>query len=137
MVKNWLGRKGLQFIDSLTNAEKDTCSTLEGLFKILTNKFRPQFNEIIKSQQGCKLKRGNGENAEEWMHRLWLSTIGCNYKELDRQLKKQFFHGLYDTNMLGEIIWELTKIHEMKKSLVKMCCPGQREPKHKELSLPS
>ena len=39
MVKNWLDRKDLQFIESLTEAEKDRCSTLEGLFKILTNKF--------------------------------------------------------------------------------------------------
>ena len=49
VVKNWLGRKGLQFIESLTHAEKDTCSILEGLFKILTSKFRLQFNEMIKS----------------------------------------------------------------------------------------
>ena len=41
MVKNWLGRKGLQFIDSLTEAGKDRCSTLEGISKILTNRFRP------------------------------------------------------------------------------------------------
>ena len=34
MVKNWLGRKGLKFIESLTSAEKDTCNTLEGLFKV-------------------------------------------------------------------------------------------------------
>ena len=32
MVKNWLVRKGLQLIESLTEAEKDRCSTLEGLF---------------------------------------------------------------------------------------------------------
>ena len=49
MVKNWLGRKALQFIEPLTEAEKDRCNTLEGLFKILTNKFRPQFNKTIKS----------------------------------------------------------------------------------------
>ena len=36
MVKNWLGRKDLEFIESLQEAEKDRCSTLEGLFKILT-----------------------------------------------------------------------------------------------------
>ena len=34
MVKDWLGRKGLQFIESLTEAEKDICSTLEVLFEI-------------------------------------------------------------------------------------------------------
>ena len=36
IVKHWLGRKGLQFIESLTNLGKDRCNTLEGLFKILT-----------------------------------------------------------------------------------------------------
>ena len=46
------------------------------------------------------------------MGRLWLSVIECNYKALDRQLKEQFIHGLNDTDMLGEIIRELTKIHE-------------------------
>ena len=31
--------------------EKETCNTLEGLFEALTNKFRPQYNETIKSLQ--------------------------------------------------------------------------------------
>ena len=74
MVKNWLGRKCLQFIESLPNAEKGTCSTLEGILKILTNMFRPQSNKIIKSLQFQKLTRQNRENAEEWMGRLWLTA---------------------------------------------------------------
>ena len=57
MVKDWLGRKGLQFIESLMSEEKDMCSTLEGLFKILTNKFRSYFNKTRKSLQFCKLSR--------------------------------------------------------------------------------
>ena len=36
IAKNWLGRKGLQFLESLTNEENVLCSTLEGLFKTLT-----------------------------------------------------------------------------------------------------
>ena len=43
--------------------------------------------------------------------RLRLSAIEFNYKELERQLKEQFIHGLNDTDMLGEITWELTKIN--------------------------
>ena len=43
MVKHWLGIKGLYFVESLTSEEKD----------ILTNKFRLQFNETIKSLQFC------------------------------------------------------------------------------------
>ena len=31
LVKNWLGRKGLHYIESLTEAEKQACSTLQGL----------------------------------------------------------------------------------------------------------
>ena len=46
------------------------------------------------------------------MGKLWLSAIECNYKEIGRQLKEQFIHGFNDTEMLGEIIKELTKICE-------------------------
>ena len=101
--KNWLCRKSLQFLELLTNAEKDTCSALLDLFKILANMFRPQFNQMIKLLQFCKLWIKDGENAEEWMGRLQLSAIECNYKQLDIQLKEQFIHGLNDTDMLGKI----------------------------------
>ena len=43
---------------------------------------------------------------------LQLSVIECDYKELDRQFKEQFIHGLNDTDLLAEIIQELTIIHE-------------------------
>ena len=66
------------------------CSTLEGLFRILTNKFKLQFNETIKLLQFHKLSRQDGKDPEEWMGRLRLSAIECNYKETDRQLKEQF-----------------------------------------------
>ena len=82
MIKNWLGRKGLQFLETLTNAEKVTCDTLEGLFNTLTSKFMPQFNETIKSLQFRKLCRNDGENVEEWMGRLSVAAIECNYQEV-------------------------------------------------------
>ena len=59
---------------------------------------------MTKLLQFCKLSRQDGENAEEWMGILWLSAIECNYKDLDRQLKEQFIHGLNETDILGEII---------------------------------
>ena len=65
MVKNWLGRKGLQFFEMLTNEERNTCGTLESLFETLSNKFRPQLNETIKSLQFQKVYRKDGENAEK------------------------------------------------------------------------
>ena len=40
VVKNWLGRKGLQYLETLTTAEKETCNTLEDLFETLSNKFK-------------------------------------------------------------------------------------------------
>ena len=58
------------------------------------------------------------------MGRLWLLAIECNYKEIYRQLKEQFIHGLNNTEMLGEIIKNLQKYMNTKKSPVKMCCPG-------------
>ena len=86
--------------------EKEKCNTIEGLCEILTNKFRPQFNKMINSLQFCKLSRQSGENAVEWMGRLKLGAIDCNYKEIDRQLKEQFIHGLNGIDILAEIIRE-------------------------------
>ena len=96
MVKIWLGRKGLQFLETLTNAEKMTSGTLGGLYNMLTSKFRPQFNETIKSMQFRKFCRNDGGNVEEWLERLRVTPIGCNYQEVDRQLKELFIHGLND-----------------------------------------
>ena len=39
---------------------------------------------------------------------LWVAAAEHNYRELDRQLKEQFIHGLNDRLMLDEIIRELT-----------------------------
>ena len=37
LVKDWLGRKGLQYLETLMTAEKEMCNTLEGLFETLIN----------------------------------------------------------------------------------------------------
>ena len=108
LVKNWLGRKGLQYLETLTTAEKETCNTLESLFEILFNKFKPQYNEMTKSLQFRKLYHYDDESMEEWMGRLHIAAVECNYLEVDRQLKEQFIHGLNDKHMLEEIIKELT-----------------------------
>ena len=41
-----------------------------------------------------------------------MRAIECNYKEVDRQLKEQFIHRLNDSEMLAEVIRELTKSDE-------------------------
>ena len=43
-----------------------------------------------------------------WVGRLRTAGVECNYKEIDRQLKEQFIHGLNDDKMLAESIRELT-----------------------------
>ena len=87
MVKNWLGRKGLDYLEGLTEGEKQACGTLQGLIDTLPEKFRPKYNETIKSLQFRKLCRSEGENAEEWMGRLHVAAAECNYKEIDCQVK--------------------------------------------------
>ena len=95
LVKTWLGRKGLQYLETLMTAEKEMCNTLEGVLEMLSNKFR-------------KLYWHNEENVDVWMGRLCIAAIECNYQEVDRQLKEQFINGLNDKHMLEEIIKELT-----------------------------
>ena len=104
IVKNWLGRKGLQYLESLTEAEKHTCNSLQGLFDTLAAKFKPLFNEMIKSLQFRKLYRFKGESAQQWMGRLHMAAAECSYREVVQQLKEQFIHGLNDKTMLDEVI---------------------------------
>ena len=115
MVKNWLARKDPHYIESLREAEKHACNTPWGLFDTLAVKFKPQFNETIKSLQFRKLYRLKGESAEEWMGRLWIAVVECNYKEVNRQLKEQFIHGLNNRVMLDEIVRELMAKNSSKQ----------------------
>ena len=108
MVKNWLGRKDLHYLESLMEGEKWVCDTLQGLIDTLAEKFRTQYNETIKSLQFRKLCRSEGENAEEWMGRLCMVAAECNFKDIDCWLKEQFIHGFNDKTMLDEVIRELT-----------------------------
>ena len=43
IVKIWLCIKGLHYLESLTEGEKQACNTLQGLSDMLATKFRPQF----------------------------------------------------------------------------------------------
>ena len=81
--KKWLGRKGLQFLESLMQMEKERCSTMKCLFATSNNKFKPQYNENTKSLPFCKLGRKTNKNAEEWKGRHRLAAVECNYKEID------------------------------------------------------
>ena len=75
VVKHWLGRKGLNYLETLMPAEGEACNMLEGLFVTLANKFKPQYNETIKSLQSRKLYQLEIENVEEWMGRLCVAAV--------------------------------------------------------------
>ena len=59
------------------------------------------------------------KNAE-WMGRLRLTDVECNYQEIDRQLREQFIHGLNDIDMLVEILMKIKTVRS-----------GQRQSKKK------
>ena len=82
MVKNWLGRRGLHYIESLMTNEKEACSTLKGLFDTLATKFKPQYNETVKSLQFRKLYILENESTDKWMRRLHMVVAECNYRKL-------------------------------------------------------
>ena len=54
------------------------------------------------------------------MGRLCVVAAGCNYKEIDHQLKEQFIHGLNDKTMLDKVIRVLTTKMSMNRQLVRM-----------------
>ena len=51
IIKNWLGRQGLQLLELFTQAEQEVCNAEEGLIETLNNKFKPQYNETVNSIQ--------------------------------------------------------------------------------------
>ena len=65
IIKNWLGRERLQFIQTLTNVEKEACKITTGQFN--AKKIRPQHNEMILSLQYCKFHKEENESMQEWM----------------------------------------------------------------------
>ena len=70
VLVNWLGRKGLQYSETLMTTEKETCNTLEGLFKTLSNKFNP-----YTMKQSSHF---NSENYTSMMMKMWKSGWeGC------------------------------------------------------------
>ena len=71
-VKNWLGRKGLHYSESITEAEKQACNALQGLFDMLATKFWPQFNEtknhcnLENNAEGKMKVQRNGWGSYRW-----------------------------------------------------------------------
>ena len=64
VIKNRMVREGLQLTVTLTK-EQDVCNDGKSLFETLRENFKPQFNEMIKSLQFCKLVCCSNESVEE------------------------------------------------------------------------
>ena len=70
--------------------EQKACNNKKGLFNTLNRKFKPQYNETIKSLQFHKFIRQFNESSRIWMGILRTAAVKCNNKEIDRQLNEQF-----------------------------------------------
>ena len=71
------------------------------------------------------------------MGRLRIATTECNYKEINRQLKEQFIHGLNGSNLSIEIIQDLTEVDTNENLTSDQCWHGQGEVKPRKHNQPS
>ena len=65
IIRNWQGREGLQLVATLTQDEQEACNNEKSLFNMLNRKFKPHYNETMKSLQFCKLVGQSNEIMEE------------------------------------------------------------------------
>ena len=69
IVKNSLGREGLQFIQTLTNAKHKPCKIVEGPFEVLWGNSSQNTNTVL-SFEYCLIYRQVDQTRQEWMGRL-------------------------------------------------------------------
>ena len=48
IIRNWLSQQSLQILETTAQGEQEAYNE-EGLFKVLNKKFKPQYNETIKT----------------------------------------------------------------------------------------
>ena len=87
-----MGRKGIHYIESLIEGEKERYGTLQGLFDTLATKFRPQYNQTIKSLQFRQLHGGKGKGVDKGtgrLHMWWQQNVAT--KKLIGNLKNNSF----------------------------------------------
>ena len=59
------GKKGLLFVKTLNDEEKEKCGTTAGLLEVFSAKYNPKHNKTILLLHYCKLIREQSENAQE------------------------------------------------------------------------
>ena len=65
--------------------------TIEGLFKIFIERFRPQHKETIFFLLHCELGGQCKEKTEKQMGRLRIKGLECKYKENDMHFEKAVY----------------------------------------------
>ena len=75
--------EGRLFVETLTEAERDISEKVNGLFYILSKKFKFQHNQTILSLQCYKLVWNAERSIEEWMDILRIKTIESKYKKIE------------------------------------------------------
>ena len=65
-----MGKRGLQLLKMLIQAENEKCEMSQGLFKTLNHKFKTQYNETIKPLKFHNPNRQANESTEEWIGKL-------------------------------------------------------------------
>ena len=89
LIKNCLAMEEMQFMQTLTAIEQESCRSVKGHFDTLSNNSKPQYNETILSLQFYKLItlrqihwKIDGLKKKK--------VIKCNYKDTERSVKEQF-----------------------------------------------
>ena len=90
VIKNWLGRRGLQLIKTFTKKGKEKCKMPKGLFPVLSHKLKPCHNKIVLLLQYLKLKRKSHKSNQEWMGRLCTKAAEYDYKKHNRKLRTSY-----------------------------------------------
>ena len=85
IILNWLDWEGLRFMETLNNEEWEKCKTNTGLYDVLSEKLKPQHNEMILSLQYCKLTREPNKHAKESMGHIRIDVNECGYKIKDER----------------------------------------------------
>ena len=75
IIKDWLGRQGLQLLGTLIQSEQETCNDEEGLFVILNKTIKPKHNETIKPLQFHNLIRQYNKRWVGLGQQLWNAII--------------------------------------------------------------
>ena len=66
------------------------------------------------SQRYLKLKKNIHECGQELLCKLWIKTAECDFKEYDRQITKQFIHGLDNGGIRSENLRKVSLPEDIK-----------------------